>query len=113
MPVYDIYQITRNRLRYSVEADSPAHAMAMLENGDCILKDDETLDVHSESICDRATGEALDAMADRRHEVTAYPTGSTPPKWRALDSEGGEVPGEFDSQPDAINAAVKASKWED
>jgi hypothetical protein len=112
MPVYDIIQITRARLRYSVEADNPAHAMALLENGDANLADDETLDVSEEFIIDRLTSQRCDDEADRRHEVTAYPIEGKPHKWGALDSEGGQVPGEFDSEPAAISAAVQASKWD-
>jgi hypothetical protein len=113
MPKYTVTQDCRNVRKWEIEADNPAHAMALLEDGSDLAEivEDYCTDVTDESLT--LDGVSCDDEADFRHDVTSFPVEGRPGKWGALDNEGGEIPGEFDNQADAINAAVKASRWED
>lgn len=55
MPTYDIIRIVRNVERYTVAADTMEAARRIYDDGNAVLKEDETTDVHEVTVIDRAT----------------------------------------------------------
>lgn len=64
MPTYDIIIAKTGTERHSVDADTPADAYRLYEEGKAHLKDDENQGVDSIKIVDRATGVVFDPDAD-------------------------------------------------
>lgn len=57
MKTFDIIQITRSRLRYTVSAETMAEAKRIFVETGGTLKDDETLEINEETVIERDTGE--------------------------------------------------------
>lgn len=109
MAVYDIYQTTRNVVRYAVEADSPEHALILFEAGKATLKDDETTDVYGEEIYDRATIKSVTMEANEFRDAYAVSC-SENGGWTVEDEEGERLPGAFSTEESAWMAALAHHK---
>lgn len=106
MPTYDIYQTTRNVARYSVEADSPAHALVLFEAGKATLKDDETTDVYGEAVHDRSADRDVTAEANEVRDGFDVMPEVDGRGWTVTTADGDRLPGAFDTEEAAWLAAL-------
>lgn len=107
MPIYDIYQTTRNVARYSVEAESPAHALVLFEAGRATLKDDETTDVYGEAVHDRAADRDVTSEANEvRDGFDVTPSPMDLEGWTVTTADGERLPGAFETEEAAWLAAL-------